>query len=179
MSKVITAKVGGAVGVPTITAENMGDAKAWTLAVTADSLAEGTSNEIRLRSYFLLGAVVDMKIAKAKDVVTETACDKGLLSKGRTVAEFYVAQVIASQELGEGGVTADTYAEALEICLSEHGSLYGAYTAIKGEKSPKELTVGEILAKGAKVAHDQGMGEAEFMELALSAYRAKAEMGEI
>ena len=149
------------------------------MAVSADSQAEGMSNEIRLRSYFLLGSVVDMSIAKAKDLVSETGCDKGLLSKGRTVAEFYVAQVTEGQELGEGGVTASHYAEALEICLSEHGSLYGAYTAIKGEKSPKELTVGEILAKGAKVAHDQGMGEAEFLELAIAAYRAKAEMGEV
>ena len=179
MSKVITTKVGSGITVPTINAENLADNKAWAMAVTADSNSEGVSNEIRLRSYFLLGSVVDMSIAKAKDLVTETGCDKGLLSKGRTVADFYVGQVTEGQELGEGGVTASHYAEALEICLSEHGSLYGAYTAIKGEKSPKELTVGEILAKGAKVAHDQGMGESEFMELALAAYRAKAEMGEI
>jgi hypothetical protein len=179
MSKVITAKFGGAVGVPSITAENMGDAKAWTMAVTADSQAEGMSNEIRLRSYFLLGSVVDMSIAKAKDIVTDTACDKGLLSKGRTVAEFYVSQVLGDRDTDISPKCANDYAEGLELCLSEHGSLYGAYTAIKGEKSPKELTVGEILAKGAKVAHDQGMGESEFMELALAAYRAKAEMGEV
>lgn len=178
MSKVTTAKFGSGVAVPSITTENMGDAKAWSLAVSADSQAEGMSNEIRLRSYFLLGSVVDMGIAKAKDLVADTACDKGLLSKGKTVAAHYVAIVLGEPELGEA-LQAIHYAEALEMCLAEHGSLYGAYTAIKGEKSPKELTVGEILAKGAKVAHDQGMGESEFMELALAAYRAKAEMGEI
>jgi hypothetical protein len=179
MSKVITTKVGSGITVPTITAENLGDSKAWAMAVTADSNSEGVSNEIRLRSYFLLGSVVDMKIAKAKDLVTDTACDKGLLSKGRTVAEFYVGQVTEGQELGEAGVTASHYAEALEICLSEHGSLYGAYTAIKGEKSPKELTTAELMAKTVKRALDEGYSIDQFVALAGKLFHEKSEMGEI
>ena len=179
MSKVTTVKIGSGVAVPTINAENLADNKAWAMAVTADSNSEGVSNEIRLRSYFLLGSVVDMSIAKAKDLVAETGCDKGLLSKGRTVAEFYVAQVTEGQELGEGGVTASHYAEALEICLSEHGSLYGAYTAIKGDKSPKELTVAELMAKAVKRALEDGYSIDQFVALAGKVFHEKSEMGEV
>ena len=179
MSKVTTVKIGSGVAVPTITTENLADSKVWSLATGADALAGKVSNEIRLRSYFLLGSVVDMGISKAVDLVTATACDKGLLSKGRTVAEFYVNQVIGDRDLVATPKTASDYAEGLELCLSEFDSLYGAYTAIKGEKSPKELTVAELMAKAVKRALEDGYSIDQFVALAGKVFHEKSEMGEI
>lgn len=155
--KIESTKVGGAVSVPNINAENMGDSGAWVKAVSAETETKGQNGLVALRSYFLLASVVDMGIAKAKDIVTTSGADKGLMSKGKTVVKHYIALAIDGQDLGDGGVTANHYAEALEMCVAEHGSLYGAYTAIKGEQEPKEMDLETMVANLYKWADKNGL----------------------
>jgi hypothetical protein len=156
--KIETTKVGGAVSVPNINAENMGDSSAWTKAVSAETETKGQNGLVALRSYFLLASVADMKIAKAKEIVDSSGADKGLLSKGGKVARHYLALVLDGRDLDQSPVTANDYAEGLEMCVAEHGSLYGAYTAIMGEQEPKEQTLETMVANLYKWADKNGIG---------------------
>jgi hypothetical protein len=156
--KIESTKVGGAVQVPNITSENMGDSSAWTKAVSAETETKGQNGLVALRSYFLLASVADMKIAKAKEIVETSGADKGLLSKGGKVARHYLAIVLDGRDLDQAPVTANDYAEGLEMCVAEHGSLYGAYTAIMGEQEPKEQTLETMVTNLFKWAEKNGIG---------------------
>jgi hypothetical protein len=99
-----------------------------------------------------------MKIAKAKEIVETSGADKGLLSKGGKVARHYLALVLDGRDLDVSPVTANDYAEGLEMCVAEHGSLHGAYTAIMGEQEPKEMDLETMVANLYKWAEKNGIG---------------------
>jgi hypothetical protein len=161
--KIESTKVGGAVQVPNINAENMGDSSAWAKAVSAETETKGQNGLVALRSYFLLASVADMKIAKAKEIVETSGADKGLLSKGGKVARHYLALVLDGRDLDVSPVTANDYAEGLEMCVAEHGSLYGAYTAIMGEQEPKEQTLETMVANLFKWAEKNGIAGSDVL----------------
>jgi len=165
MSKVITTKVGGAISVPTIDETNVVTSSAWVKAHDADVAVGKAKGEVNFRSYGLLASVVILKVAKVDEIRLATGAtegvdkqgkpcliggaDKGQISKARTVLQAYVSAETP---------TALDLAEALELAIAEHGTLYAAYTAIKGGDEPKperswqaklESAVKQGLAEGA------------------------------
>lgn len=165
MSKIITVKVGGAVGVPTVTADNVGNASAWSKAHDADQESGKTKGEINFRAYGLFASATILGVAKVADIRTATgategvdkhgkAClvggaDKGQISKATKVLRSYVSAETP---------TADDLAEALELAIADHGTLFAAYSAIAGDGEPKperswqsklEAVVKQALAEGA------------------------------
>lgn len=156
--KTESTKVTVSVTIPSINAENMGDSAQWKKAVSAETETKGKNGLVALRSYFLLASVADMKIAKAKEIVDSSGADKGLLSKGGKVARHYLALVLDGRDLDQSPVTANDYAEGLEMCVAEYGSLHGAYTAIMGEQEPKEQTLETMVTNLYKWAEKNGIG---------------------
>jgi hypothetical protein len=157
--KTESTKVTVSVTIPSINAENMGDSAQWKKAVSAETETKGKNGLVALRSYFLLASVADMKIAKAKEIVDSSGADKGLLSKGGKVARHYLAQVLNGRDLNVSPVSASDYAEALEICVAEHGTLNAAYSAVNVPKDPKEDTLENQVASLFAWAEKNGIAK--------------------
>ena len=49
------------------------------------------------------------------------------------------------------------------MCVAEHGSLYGAYTAIKGEQEPKEMDLETMVTNLYKWADKNGIASADVL----------------
>lgn len=165
MSKVITVKVGGAVGVPTVTADNVANATAWSKAHDADVESGKAKGEINFRAYGLFASATILGVAKVADIRVATGAtegvdkhgkpclvggaDKGQISKATKVLRSYVSAETP---------TADDLAEALELAIADHGSLFAAYSSVSGDGEPKperswqskfEAVVKQALAEGA------------------------------
>lgn len=150
-------KVTITVTIPSITAENMGDSKEWAKAVSAETATSKKGGLVALRSYFLLASVADMKIAKAVEIVESSGANKGLLSKGGKVARHYLAIVLDGRDLNALPVSANDYAEALEMCVLEHGTLNAAYDAVNVPKEKKDDTLENQVASLLAWAEKNGV----------------------
>jgi alkylhydroperoxidase/carboxymuconolactone decarboxylase family protein YurZ len=173
MSKVTKVKVGGAIGVPTVDATNVTNGTAWADAFDADVASGKTKGEVNFRAYGLFASVVILKVAKVDEIRVATGAtegvdkhgkpclvggaDKGQISKARKVLLSYVSTETP---------TADDLAEALELAIADHTTLYNAYTVISGDGEPKpERSWQSKLEAVVKQALAEGASESEIAEV--------------
>ena len=180
MGKVITGKVGGAIGVPTVTSDNAGNASAWLSAYNADEQATTNKHEIQFRAYGLFATVVITNVATVAEIRVATGAtekvnersgktelvggaDKGQISKVRKVLLAYIGE--------KPEPTADDCAEALELAIAEHGSIFAAYTAVTGGDNEKAPTTWEsTLENAVRKAYKAGASLDEIDEIVRKAF---------
>ena len=130
MNKVITSTIDG-YKVPTICKENSGNASSWEQGTKVEKKSKEANEMIGLRVFFTFGADVNMKVATGAGIKESCGANTGMISKGKKVSAHYVAIVAESAGIDASEVTIEHYAEALEICCAEFGSLNGAYAQFK------------------------------------------------
>ena len=156
MSKVTTTTINGH-KVPTICKANSGNPEAYKMSMSVEGASQAEARLIGLRIYFGFGSDVNMGVAKACKLVEDFSANAGMISKAKTVSEYFVNLVIEDQDITETGVTIDHYAEALELCISMgHVTLNGANDFVVGEKEPKEQTLEKIITNMFKNTDKNG-----------------------
>lgn len=153
MSKVITSTING-FKVPTICKENSGSADSWALGVKSEGMSKTANEIVGLRVFFGFGTDVNMGVAKASEIADSSGANTGMISKGKKVSAHYVAIVAESAGIAPTEATIDHYAEALELCCSEHGSLNSAYAQFK---VPSETDLEKQVANLYKWADKNGI----------------------